>query len=92
MNVNQIVRHGCGDGTDTQHGERMHQEFIRKIARNTQRRTSTFVDQLAQRRQKNYTIEKAVEANVGVLMSLPGRRGGDGQREPTACSDLHTTP
>ena len=54
-------------------------------------RSSTFVEQLAQHRHENFMIEKAVEANVGVLMSLPGR-GGDSQREPTSCSDLHTTP
>jgi len=90
MAVDQIFRHGCGDGTDSQHGERMHQEFIGKIARNTQRRSSTFVEQLAQRRHDNFTIEKAVESNVGELMSLPG--GGDGQREPTAHSDLNATP
>ena len=68
----------------------MHHEFIGKIARNTQRRSSTFVEQLAQRRHDNFTIKKAVEANVGALMSLPG--GGDGQREPTAHSDLNATP
>ena len=92
MAVDQIVRHGCGNGTDTQDSRRMHHEFIEKIARNTQRRASTFGEQLAQRRHKNFTIEKTVEENVDVLMSLSGRRGCDSQREPTACSDLHTTP
>ena len=53
-------------------------------------RSSTFVEQLAQQRHKSFTIEKVVEAHVSALMSLPG--GGDGQRESTAHSDLHTTP
>ena len=72
MAVNQIVRHGCGDGTDTQHGERMYHEFIGNLARNTQRHASIFVEQLVQCRHGNFTIEKAVEENMGVLMSLPG--------------------
>ena len=78
MAVDPIVQHGCDDGTDSQHGERMHQEFIGKIARNTQRRSSTFVKQLTQQRHGHFAIEKAVEANEGVLLNLPG--GGDGQR------------
>ena len=70
MAVDQIVRHGCGDGTDSQHGEHMHQEFIEKLARNRQRRSLTFVEQLVQRRPENFTIEKAVEVNANVLKSL----------------------
>ena len=46
--------------------------------RNIQRRYSAFVEQPAQRRHKNFTIEEAVEAKEVVIMSLPG--GGDGQR------------
>ena len=89
MAVDQIIQHGCGDRTYSQYGERIHQEFIVKLARNTQKRSLPFVEQLAQQRHENFAIEKAVEANVGALMSLPG--GGDGQRESTAHSDLHTT-
>ena len=50
----------------------MHQEFIGKLAWNAQRRYSTFAEQLAQQRHENFTIEKAVEANVDALMSLSG--------------------
>ena len=90
MSVDQIVQHGCDNGINTQHGKHMHQEFIGKTVRNTERRSSTFVEQLVQHRHENSTIKNVVEVNVGVLMRLPG--GGDGQREPTSCSDLHTAP
>ena len=57
---------------------------------NTQRHSSTVAEQLARRRHKNFTIENIIEANVGVLLSLQGC--GDGQREPTSCSTIHTIP
>ena len=46
--VRQIVQHWCGDGTNSHHDEHMHQEFIENLARNTQRHSSTFVEQRAQ--------------------------------------------
>ena len=87
MPVDQIFQHWCGNRTNSQHSERMHKEFIGKIARNIQRRSSTFIEQLDQHRHEHFKTEKTAEANVGVLMSLPG--GGDGQKEPEAYSELH---
>ena len=89
MSVNQIVQHGCGNRSDSCYSELMYQDSIGKQAQDTKRRTSTVVEELAQRSYEIFTIGKADEANVGEVMSLP--QSNDCQREPAAGSVLHPT-
>ena len=89
MIVDQLVQYRCGDGTDSPTWL-TYANTVNTCTTVSLKNNKTFAEQLDQRRHENFTIEKAVEATVGVLMSLPG--GGDCQKELTACSDLHTTP
>ena len=49
MGTTQQIRHGNGQGWDSEHGERMHQWFFTRMGRQTQRRTCNFAILVAQR-------------------------------------------
>ena len=89
MGVDQIHRLGFGDGYDTQHGEKMHRDYITLAAKNTQRRPSVFVKQLALRRYENFTMESAISSVSDQLMQLPKPRQHK-ENDGAASTDLST--
>ena len=57
----QQLRHGNGQGWDSSHTERMHQYFFTRIGGQTQRRSSTFAKQVANRLYEITTIDACID-------------------------------
>jgi hypothetical protein len=70
MGVDEIHRLGCGDRCDTQHGERMHQEFVTGMKDATQKISATFSSQTTSGRFEQKTVEIASQRLQNKLMKL----------------------
>ena len=60
MATSQQLRHGCGQGWDSAHTERMHQHFFTRIGRLTQRRLASFAKQVACRHHENMILDECI--------------------------------
>ena len=60
MATSQQLRHGCGQGWDSSHTERMHQHFFTRIGCQTQRRLGSFAKEVALRHHENEIMDECI--------------------------------
>ena len=60
MATSQQLRHGCGQGWNSSHTERMHQHFFTRIGRLTQRCPGSFAKEVATRHHETTALDKCI--------------------------------
>ena len=74
MATSQQLHHGCGQGWDSSHTERMHQHFFTRISRLTHRRLGSFAKEVAKRHRENTILDKCINDFEHKMIPLRAER------------------